>query len=171
MSDNPDGFWDISMLPIVVEVDSDLGPGIFSNVQIATEEWNQTIGDEIFTVRTFDIQDVISDGILRDPPLGHIYVYGTELGRSSTGELILGLARRDFHRGEIISGVVFLDDDLIISSSYVVMLHELGHMLNLGHDTDDIDSIMNPHPLAGTGFIREDDIQWIRSRLTCQSSP
>lgn len=160
-----DCFWDIELLPIVIETDSDLDPIITENIRLALVEWNNILGFNVFETQVVDIQDRISYGVLTDPPFGHVYMFITELGRSYNGEYILGLARRDIENEQIVSGVIYLDEELNDVDSFIIVLHELGHILNLRHDQEDTNSIMFSRPLEGLCIVRPEDIQWIQNHL------
>lgn len=162
--------WENATFPLVVQIDVSMNQAFQADVIEAVNQWNEAIGTVVFEYEKIDIQDHIIEGQIQRPADGTILLYSMELGRVANGELVLGLTQRFYRGGYMSSCVVWLDDDLLLEETYGVMLHELGHVLGLGHD-DDQASIMHLHPLMGSGDIMPDDVLYVQDQLRNQALP
>lgn len=162
--------WDQQLFPLAIQVDIDIKEAYRLQIQDAINTWNVQVGFNILEYQTFNVEDVIVEGEIREPGFGHVYLYATELGHSQTNEPLLGLARRFFDGTSVSGGVIWLDEDLLPEQVFGTTLHEIGHILGLGHD-DQIISIMYYHPLESTGDILPEDIAYVQSQVRGQSSP
>lgn len=162
--------WQETPFPLVFLVDVDFKQTYRDEIRNAVQTWNDSVGIQILEYQEFDVETVIIEGEMVEPPLGHIYVYSRELGRTRTGDTTLGLAERIYKRGWMQSGIISLDEDLGLADAYPVMLHEIGHILGLSHSSE-ITSIMYAHPTMTSGDIREEDIEYILSQVRGRSLP
>lgn len=132
-----------------------------SDIQIfyirkAVEYWNFSIGFDLFG----------------EPTPGtswnrnSIYISWGHLGLSESGNQIHGLCRRFyinnslFMRRYIDYSSITMWDRLPKRYILVVLIHELGHSIGLGHD-EDVRSVMYPHAAGSGGQIEAQDIDFI----------
>lgn len=127
----------------------------------AIQRWNIAAEANILTWEfSGNGQDTRADG----------YVWTTEchLGIGSHGRQVLGSAYRYYDTDgsgipvSIRGGYICMWDEIDEVDWYPVMLHELGHIIGLNHDSS-IESIMQPFATSSTFIIMPDDVSHVRT--------
>lgn len=164
-------FWTSDAFPLLVRVDLDLDLEVQEKIYLAIEDWNNAIGEQIFSYYPFNVEYVIVAGIVQDLQYATIIVFSKELGRLPNGNVILGMATRNVisvheadNFGRMSSCIVNIDEDIDALNVRLVAVHELGHALGLSHSIDR-NSVMYEHVLDSGGRITEEEILPIRHML------
>jgi len=158
-------FWARSDFPIVVYLDDSVSPETGHEVLRAVSAWNQAVGLSVFISEEEYYQSSFFDrpkGFVIISQADHLpeqesgkTVYGDHVGYFHTGT-----SRRQFSSVRILTQS---DRDMLLA----VIVHEFGHVLCLGHDTEDVRSVMYPVLRFSTPymFIMPDDVLYVRRMM------
>jgi predicted Zn-dependent protease len=115
-----------------------------TTVKAAFEQWNVWLGWEMFVEVYDDSADVVVYREFNTPP----------------GLYPIGSAALGFYQGDLI-GLLTLYDGYVYNA-FKVATHEIGHLLGLEHDENNMLSLMYPTVHDGPMPVTEDDIKAIR---------
>lgn len=154
-------FWSFSSFPLVIKLHPDIAVHKKFAVKLAAEIWNTTVEQEVFIVaETFSSH-------VTEYSYGVISFSLAEALAPVSDQRIIGKSYpRHFSTGLTIRCDVFvlqeIENPLELS---LVVVHELGHCLGLGHDEKDVLSIMHPRISLSEKLIASDDIAYVREQM------
>lgn len=162
-------YWAPEDFPLRVIVDEDVDPITYLSVLVATIEWNNAVGHELFEVFTAPTEDInpreCRTIIVRRYDIQEVL---------NTPEVWDAFHRGRTHPGssQFCLGYIAMDDEPSDEWLIPIFVHELGHSLGLAHDGIE-SSIMYPTIRGSrvTKSIQEEDIRRVRAMAEGNFSP
>lgn len=151
--------WQDHEYPLTLLIHSELPEDIRDVIIIAASKWNAHLGFEVFEAYLVREEEWVDLGYSKRQV--RINFSEVPLPINHIAETIHIWNLFDY-RGVLRVDISILHYIMGHKYWYETMLHELGHVLGLGHDNEDKGSIMFPQTRKNRQFIRSNDVKYIQ---------